>query len=117
NDCEAASNGVSVAAQGECKNDPGPGPEPGTGDCGGLAGLTCAADEYCQFDESALCGAADQLGKCQPKPQGCNKIYAPVCGCDGQTYGNRCVADQAGAPIAHPGPCGEGEPTTDPSGG
>ncbi len=102
NDCEAASNGVSIAATGACDGEP----NPGTGeDCGGLRGLTCAPDEYCNFPEDARCGAADQLGKCEVKPELCADIYSPVCGCDDKTYGNACEAAGAGVAVAAAGEC------------
>ncbi|RPI42318.1 MAG: hypothetical protein EHM59_18130, partial [Betaproteobacteria bacterium] len=92
NACEAAGQGISVLHEGECGSTGG-----GNGDtCGGLAGLACAADEYCNFPISAQCGAADQTGTCEASPQACDAIFDPVCGCDGQVYGNACAAQQAG---------------------
>lgn len=60
----------------------------------------CSAGEYCQFDNS--CGG---VGECAEKTQACTKQYDPVCGCDGQTYGNGCTAASAGVSVASQGEC------------
>jgi hypothetical protein len=73
--------------------------------CGGIAALQCGADEWCNFPPHAQCGAADQTGVCEERPQICTKIYMPVCGCDGRTYGNSCEAASVGVSTLHPGPC------------
>jgi hypothetical protein len=99
-DCTAAGAGISVATQGECG---------ATGkSCGGRGGGTCAAGEYCAYAPAAMCGRADAPGTCTKIPTGvaCDAIYAPVCGCDGKTYGNDCEAGAKGASIDHEGACG-----------
>lgn len=92
---------------GEAGKASGTGGSAGSSTCGGLLGLSCAANEYCAFDEKAACGAADQTGVCKPKPQVCNEIYAPVCACDDQTYPNECEAAAKGSSVAHTGVCQE----------
>ncbi len=76
-----------------------------TARCGGLAGLSCKSGEFCDYSDVASCGMADQMGTCKPKPAACPRIYAPVCGCDGNTHSNACDANFAGTAVAHDGAC------------
>lgn len=73
--------------------------------CGGLLGTECADDSFCNFPTAASCGSGDQTGTCVAKPQACDEVYKPVCGCDDKTYGNDCEAAMAGVSVAKTGEC------------
>ena len=70
--------------------------------CGGIAGLPCPRGQVCDIRS---CGP-DATGTCVLRPSTCPMVYAPVCGCDGITYGNDCLRLQAGAALDHTGECG-----------
>jgi hypothetical protein len=75
--------------------------------CGARAGDTCSDDEYCAYEEGALCGQADATAICKPRPELCPDIYDPVCGCDGVTYSSSCAAARAGVGYFNRGTCGD----------
>jgi hypothetical protein len=92
NGCEAEAASINVQASGSC----------GTGGtCGGIGGFACPGSQTCDI------GACfpDAQGTCIDKPLFCNKLLAPVCGCDGVTYGNDCMRQVAGAAKDHDGTC------------
>jgi hypothetical protein len=73
--------------------------------CGGRAGNTCAANEYCKFTLNAMCGRADAQGVCARKPSSCTNFDSPVCGCDGVTYRNACQGRKSGQSALNRGAC------------
>jgi hypothetical protein len=76
--------------------------------CGSRGLPACAELEYCSFAPEAMCGRADAPGVCAPRPEVCIEIFQPVCGCDGQTYSNACVASVAGVSVDPAGTCDRG---------
>lgn len=80
---------------GQCMPDQG-----GADEC--LSSEECGDGEYCHFE--AECGEGP-VGSCEEIPEVCIEIFAPVCGCDGETYGNDCFAAGAGVSVQHQGEC------------
>ena len=79
-----------AAAELSCEN------VPGSSSCGDTA--------YCAFPEES-CGEDGQAGTCMPRAEICSELFAPVCGCDGSTYGNECFASAGGTSVRSQGSC------------
>ena len=98
NPCMAAAAGVNIDHMGACEDDPPP-----------VLGCTsnddCDAESYCSTEQ----GECDAVGECLRRPEICIALFDPVCGCDGQTYSNSCVAASRGVGVDHVGAC-EDEP-------
>ena len=81
---------------------------PTGGTCGGIIGKQCASPkDYCKLPDGQ-CKVADAQGTCTTRPQICSRIYKPVCGCNGKTYGNACQASAAGVSVQSQGQCPKG---------
>jgi len=120
NDCQRQAAGVSKLSNGPCPAD-GTGGASGTGGtsgsggnaggigdhCGGFIAnaSTCAKGLFCDGPFPDLACNPDVGGTCQPRPEVCDQLFAPVCGCDCKTYGNDCMRQAAGVSKRADGAC------------
>lgn len=98
NRCGAWAAGTSVRSAGACAGAVGAA-------CGRRGTGPCGQGLFCAFPAGANCGRTDAGGQCTARPQACTMQYDPVCGCNGQTYGNACSAAEAGISVEHRGAC------------
>lgn len=66
--------------------------------CTADAPNVCGTGEYCFFPKGD-CGASS-AGFCATTREPCGSFTNPVCGCDGVTYKNGCLANKAGTGFA-----------------
>lgn len=86
NFCYAASRGVRTARCGECPP------------C--VNNNDCATDQFCN-----AFGDCSGPGHCGVRPEYCPNTVEPVCGCNGVSYDNECLAWAAGVRVAARGMC------------
>lgn len=72
--------------------------------CGTDGAMQCDKGLVCLF-EAGTCQTPKEPGRCQVAPVDCPNAYEPVCGCDGETWGNQCFAERAGVSLLHSGEC------------
>ena len=87
NECEAAAARVNVASPGGC------------------ADGTCTEHEDCERGLYCQLEACTAPGRCTVLPGDCTPVEMPVCGCDGITYINECLAAAAMESISDDGAC------------
>lgn len=70
----------------------------------GAPACVCGPDEFCDWNTNG-CGLRFEEGVCAARPPACDQVLDPVCGCDGEVYGNACEAASQGVDVAEAGGC------------
>jgi len=67
----------------------------------------CASDLFCKVGDYSCSEEKNPSGRCRPIEENatCPINIAPVCGCDGRTYDNKCLAYAAGVNVAKNDEC------------
>jgi len=120
--CAALEGGVAVMMDGACPStlcreasDCPEGMLCGVGSGVGCEGYAqgcvgvCLRELACDEDGGCAAGYFCQDGRCQSRCA-CSRVYEPVCGVDGQSYDNACVAACAGIDVVKLGRCCEAVP-------
>lgn len=83
--------------------------------CGGRGMAQCDQGQSCIYSLAAACGSFDAPGHCTTTTAMlCPQVVDEVCGCDGVTYSNECMANLAGTSAMSKGACAEPEPELPP---
>jgi hypothetical protein len=82
-------------------------PEDGDGDgcADACVNPPCSAFEPCEPGSYCQRPSCDAAGVCASPLASCWSNVDPVCGCDGVTYQNACMANAAGTSVAWSGVC------------
>lgn len=73
--------------------------------CGVRGTEECPEGSFCNHPAESQCGSMNLPGICEPLERECIRLAAPVCGCDGVTYTNDCLAFTAGVSVQYDGEC------------